>query len=381
MVQRWSVLFAVVASAALFAGLAVAVALLALEGAWQSVALPRPGQVRATLLPDGQPVMVVGHDDGTVTVLSAVAPHSGEPLAWCAQSGVFVEPVGASLFDERGHYAFGPAPTGVPGFQVRVRGDQVLVGSRSTPPPRWAHARVLGVDWERDRCLRSEGALDSTALRWAALPGPFEPAEIPRQPGLYQVEGRVEVAPSEPVRLCPAGRPEGCTQGPTVAGEWLNNAGDGLDGFAGVIEGRLLVRRTSEWALVDLVTPFTTTRSRLRPLPASEESVVGTLDGVRPVDGGWAIGLAPPSGVGAASDAGCNGTRASVVRSQRSYRLGDYAIISTHALPPDSRSDRWPALSPSELAALARRRGPLMVAVCLRGDAVTTVDVLALAEG
>lgn len=264
MVRRWSVLLSLVASATLFGALAVAVGFLAREGAWQGVAVPHRGEVRATLLPDGQPVMVVGHDDGTVTVLSAVAPHSGEPLAWCAESEVFVEPVGASRFDERGRYSFGPAPTGVPAFDTRVRGGEVLVGSRLAAPPRWAQAPPVAVDWDRDRCLRSEGALDSTTLRWTALPGPFEPGEIPLRPGTYQIEGRVEVGPSGPARLCPSGRPERCPQGPAVAREWLNNPARGLDGVAGFIEGRLLARRTSEGALVDLVTPFTTTQSRLR---------------------------------------------------------------------------------------------------------------------
>lgn len=102
------VLGALVASLALFAGLTVAAAMTPhrdAEVAVSVLAVPPGGEVVAVLLDDGEPVFVVAHrviDGGGVSVVSAINPHLGIPVVWCASDRMFWEPGPASRFDEEG---------------------------------------------------------------------------------------------------------------------------------------------------------------------------------------------------------------------------------------------------------------------------------------
>jgi hypothetical protein len=119
---------------------------------------PVPGEVRPDYLADGTPVWVVGHDDGTVDVLSGFDPHRPfnilKSLWWCESADGFENPDHASRWDEFGFKIGGPAPTGLPRYAVERDGAEIIVGALGTPPaPDEPH---VGPD-EFDR-------------RWCALP-------------------------------------------------------------------------------------------------------------------------------------------------------------------------------------------------------------------
>ena len=76
---------------------------------------PAPGEARADYLPDGTPVWVMGHDDGTVSVLSGFDTHTPLNLNklnwWCRTSDAIENPAHGSKWDEYGVKIDGPAPT------------------------------------------------------------------------------------------------------------------------------------------------------------------------------------------------------------------------------------------------------------------------------
>ena len=91
--------------------------------------VPPVGGVVAANLPDGRPVFVVHHEDGTVTVVDAFSTHVaygiGKLVGWCSSSRTFEDPFHGSKWDEFGDYALGPAPTGLVTYQFSVvPGDQ-----------------------------------------------------------------------------------------------------------------------------------------------------------------------------------------------------------------------------------------------------------------
>jgi hypothetical protein len=91
--------------------------------------VPLVGGVVAANLPDGRPVFVVHHEDGTVSVVDAFSTHVaygiGKLVGWCSSSRTFEDPFHGSKWDEFGDYALGPAPTGLVTYQFSVvPGDQ-----------------------------------------------------------------------------------------------------------------------------------------------------------------------------------------------------------------------------------------------------------------
>jgi hypothetical protein len=91
--------------------------------------VPPVGGVVAANLPDGRPVFVVHHADGTVNVVDAFSTHVtygiGKLAGWCPSSRTFEDPFHGSKWDEFGDYALGPAPTGLVTYQFSVvPGDQ-----------------------------------------------------------------------------------------------------------------------------------------------------------------------------------------------------------------------------------------------------------------
>jgi hypothetical protein len=94
--------------------------------------VPPVGGVVAANLPDGRPVFVVHHEDGTVSVVDAFSTHVkygiGKLVGWCSSSRTFEDPFHGSKWDEFGDYALGPAPTGLVTYQFSVvPGDQEQV--------------------------------------------------------------------------------------------------------------------------------------------------------------------------------------------------------------------------------------------------------------
>jgi hypothetical protein len=105
--------------------------------------VPPVGGVVAANLPDGRPVFVVHHEDGTVSVVDAFSTHVtygiGKLVGWCSSSRTFEDPFHGSKWDEFGDYALGPAPTGLVTYQFSVvpgDQDQVQVDGAIPSHPR-----------------------------------------------------------------------------------------------------------------------------------------------------------------------------------------------------------------------------------------------------
>ena len=111
------------------------------------VAVPARGDVAPVFLPDGRPVFVVHHPDGTVSVVDAFSSHRPYGLrdlvAWCPSTHDFVEIAHEARFDEFGNWrSAGPAPYGLATFSFEVverdaAGDpaSIRVGEMLAPSP------------------------------------------------------------------------------------------------------------------------------------------------------------------------------------------------------------------------------------------------------
>lgn len=115
--------------------------------------IPGLGEVRPDYLADGTPVWVIGHDDGSVDVLSGFDTHRpsnvGKVLWWCVSADGFENPEHGAQYDEYGRRLGGPAPTGLPPYSVTIDGGRVVVGELQPAPPYDApHTGAPGNDRE-----------------------------------------------------------------------------------------------------------------------------------------------------------------------------------------------------------------------------------------
>ena len=130
-----------------------------LRPALQELALlqrPAPGEARPDHLADGTPVWVMGHDDGTVSVLSGFDTHRPfnlrKLLWWCDIADAFQNPEHGAKYDEYGTWIGGPALGGLPTYAVEVIGNRVSVGAaRPGAPAGTEHSGAPEVD--REWCL------------------------------------------------------------------------------------------------------------------------------------------------------------------------------------------------------------------------------------
>ena len=112
----------IVAGTLVLVGIAVAWAALAFEARESStLAAPNPGIVRPDYLADGEPVFVIGHEDGSVQVVSAFSTHAPQNLHklawWCRSARGFEDPFHGARWDEYGIYLFGPALGSLPSYE------------------------------------------------------------------------------------------------------------------------------------------------------------------------------------------------------------------------------------------------------------------------
>jgi hypothetical protein len=101
--------------------------------------LPHAGEARADYLPDGSPVWVIGHEDGSVDVFSAISTHVASGLAkltwWCPKSRSLEDPFHGSTWSEFGVKTAGPAPNDLTRWTTIVEGAKVMLGDEKTGGP------------------------------------------------------------------------------------------------------------------------------------------------------------------------------------------------------------------------------------------------------
>ena len=124
-----------------------------------SLARPPAGQARADYLADGTPVWVIGHEDGTVDVLSGFDTHVpfnlGKLLWWCPTARGLEDVSHGNRWDESGANIGGPAPAGLASWEVTVQSSRVFLGEPRPAPTR--DGPVIGPpEHERDWCLPAE---------------------------------------------------------------------------------------------------------------------------------------------------------------------------------------------------------------------------------
>lgn len=204
---------------------------------------PTPGEVRADYLPDGTPVWVIGHEDGSVDVLSGFDPHVpsglGKLLWWCETAGALDNPHHGSKWDEYGVRLGGPTPSGLPGYEVRALGGHVELGDVRPAPPLSA-IPVGPPEHEREWCLGADADVVVHAFEgWEVWESPT--AAVEGAPtGWILLEGRLAAdAARRGVHLCST---NGCTDavlaanvevppadmefGPLVSGRFLAQVRD-----------------------------------------------------------------------------------------------------------------------------------------------------------
>lgn len=172
----------------------------------EPIALQRPpaGQVRADYLPDGTPVWVIGHPDGTVDVLSGFDTHTpfnlGKLSWWCRAARAIENPMHGSKWDEYGFKLGGPAPAGLASWEVNVQGSRILLGTIRSAPP--LGAPIHGPpEVERKWCMGLGGdVIVHTFDGWERWDSPSE-AVASAPTGWVLIDGSL-VALGGEVRLC-----------------------------------------------------------------------------------------------------------------------------------------------------------------------------------
>ena len=241
--------------------IAVCCAVLAIgeaEPVAQPTRLARPitGEVRPDYLADGTPVWVVGHDDGTASVLSGFDTHTpfniGKILWWCRGADAFENPEHGSKYDEFGLRIGGPAPTGLPAYAVVADGNVLLIGAPGAPPASDEPA-AGPPESDRDWCANPAGGpfVLHTFDGWTSWDSPTE-AVATELEGWILLNGEL-VADGGEVWLCSF---RGCADRAFVAGV---PAPTDPDMEFGPLFGERFIARVRDGALVNL-TRVTTAR-------------------------------------------------------------------------------------------------------------------------
>lgn len=252
-----------VASALVGIGAVVAVFLLVTsllrdptDEASETVRRPMRGEVRPDYLADGTPVWVVGHEDGTVSVLSGFDTHRpfnlGKILWWCPTAVAFDNPNHGAKYDEYGLRLGGPAPTGLPSYETRLAGSRVIVGALGEPPGM--EVKHTGPsEGDRDWCIFPDDAVVYHSFDgWRSWESPT--AAVQAAPdGWILLAGPLWVRDGEVV-LCAAA---GCED--AVAATNVETPDDPNMQF-GPLGGERFIARVRDGALTDVtrVMPSTT---------------------------------------------------------------------------------------------------------------------------
>jgi hypothetical protein len=146
-------------------------------GGGTTLAAPHAGEVRPDYLADGTPVWVLGHDDGTISVLTGFDAHRTSLrnlLWWCETAEMLESPSLGWMYDEHGAKMFGAAPTGLAAYDVTLTGEEVRVGGLNAPPgPDTPSHRAMPEDSERCSGLEAP-VVYHTFDGWAVWDSPSE---------------------------------------------------------------------------------------------------------------------------------------------------------------------------------------------------------------
>lgn len=196
--NRTAVALSLLVGVAALIGVAiVAATLLRPEPEPEPITLLRPaaGDVRADHLPDGTPVWVIGHEDGSASVLSGFDTHKpfniGKLLWWCEPAQALDNPHHGSHWDEYGRRFGGPAPSDLPSWEVHVRGSRLVLGARRAWPPVAMPAGPP--ESEREWCFGDEAdVVFHTFDGWELWTSPGAAIEA-APPGWILIEGALEI--------------------------------------------------------------------------------------------------------------------------------------------------------------------------------------------
>lgn len=213
-----------------------------------TLAAPAPGDVRPDYLPDGEPVFVVGHPDGSVQVVSAFSTHAPQFLHklvwWCPSARGFEDPFHGARWDEYGVYMFGPALGSLPSYTPAGSTDAtVTVGTQLEVPGPDAPAHGPQSD-ERDWCTDLDASIYHTFEDWEVWESPS--AAVDAAPdGWILIEGAISTDGGR-VLLCSLA---GCGDSAVVATVTAPPPETDPSTFG---QGPRFIARARDGALVDL---------------------------------------------------------------------------------------------------------------------------------
>lgn len=217
-----------------------------------SLRRPAAGQVRADYLADGTPVWVIGHEDGSVDVLSGFDTHVpgnlGKMLWWCPSARALDNPNHGSKWDEYGVKLGGPAPAGLASLEVSVRSSRVFLGApRPAPPLDTPPHGPREVD--RDWCIGGQDAvIFHTFDGWMPWDSPTAAVEAAPE-GWILLEGELVVAPAgDSVLLCAL---DGCADSVVATNVEVPHPRQ-MDVRFSPLVGRRFIARVRDGALVDV---------------------------------------------------------------------------------------------------------------------------------
>ena len=215
-----------------------------------TIEAPAPGEVRAEYLPDGEPVFFIGHDDGSGQLLSPFSTHVPQGLGkltwWCPTARGFEDPYHQSRWDEYGVKLDGPAPRGLPSWELTAGQGGLELGELLDAPA--LDAPIHGPPTlERTWCSGREGPVTyHTFEDWTVWDSPS--AAVEEAPGGWiLLEGGLSADPATgQVLLCSLAGCEDSAVAATV--QRLPPGGD----FPAVPVTPYFIARVEDGALVNL---------------------------------------------------------------------------------------------------------------------------------
>jgi hypothetical protein len=192
------------------------------------LSVPARGETAAAFLPDGHPIFVVHHEDGTLTVVDAFSTHRAfgfeEIVVWCPTTRHLVEWAHEAHWDEYGRWhSAGPAPSGLPTYAFDVTGRDpngdpatIRIGEPKEPNPR--HSAAV-TDPSRPPFCPPDGSYVTHTIDPSDIYGSPEAAVAAAPAGWVAVRGTLHVDDGDAfTQLCAEVADGACVDGVPVRG-------------------------------------------------------------------------------------------------------------------------------------------------------------------